>query len=285
VPSIKNFLIRHPLVTFFFLAYSISWLIELPVILAYLHKGARLGDGTLLLFLGSFGPSVAALILTAVSEGSAGVKALLERLSPWRASLLWYAIALYGFLALGLLAITLWGVSSARDVLSQLPFALVAVPVNALTSFLVLGPLGEELGWRGYALPRLQAAYGALGASGMLGLLWAFWHAPLMLFPEWRGGLPVGAFLAVYPLYTIPLTIIFTWAFNGSSESVLIATVFHAAFNYTVFFLNQRFALGEYDTLQLLGVMSGLFWLVAVALIAFYGPGLGSERVHVARSK
>jgi membrane protease YdiL (CAAX protease family) len=285
VQSVKDILIRHPLATFFFLAHSLSWLIELPVILAHLQNGTRLRDGTLLLFLGSFGPSVAALILTAVSEGSTGVKALLERFSPRRAGLVWYAIALYGFPALGLLAITLGGVSSARDVLSQLPFALVAVPVNALTSFLILGPLGEELGWRGYALPRLQAAYGALGASGVLGLLWAFWHAPLMLFPEWRGDLPVWAFLTVYPLYTVPLTIIFTWAFNGSGGSVLIATVFHAGFNYTVFFFNQRFALGGYDTLQLLGVMSGLFWLVAIALIAFYGPSLGWERVHAARSK
>jgi hypothetical protein len=104
-----------------------------------------------------------------------------------------------------------------------------------------------------------------------------------MLFPEWRGDLPIAAFLTVYPLYTIPLSVIFTWAFNGSSGSVLITTVFHAAFNYTVFFLNRRFALGGYGTLQLLGVMSGLFWLVAVALIAVHGPGLGSERFHIAR--
>jgi membrane protease YdiL (CAAX protease family) len=285
VQSIKNALIRHPLVAFFLLAYAISWLIELPVILAHLQNGAGLGDGTLLLFLGSFGPSLAAVILTAASEGSAGVRALLGRLLPWRVSLVWILIALYGFLALGLPAITLLGAASVSEVLAQLPLALVAVPVNALTSFLVLGPLGEELGWRGYALPRLQAAYGALAGSGVLGLLWAYWHAPLMLFPEWRGDLPVGAFLIVYPLYTIPLTIIFAWVFNGSGGSVFVTTALHAAFNYTVFFLNRRFDLGRYDALPLLAVMSCLFWLVALGLSAVYGPRLGAERIHSARSK
>jgi membrane protease YdiL (CAAX protease family) len=285
VQSIKNALIRHPLAAFFLLAYAISWSIELPVILAHLQKGAHLEDGTLLLFLGSFGPSVAALIVSAASEGRAGVRRLLERLLPWRASVAWTLIALYGFLALGLPAITLLGVASVSEALAQLPLALVAVPLNALTSFLVLGPLGEELGWRGYALPRLQAAYGALAGSGVLGLLWAYWHAPLMLFPDWRGDLPVGAFLIAYPLYTIPLTIIFTWVFNGSGGSAFVTTVLHAAFNYTVFFLNHRFDLGRYDALPLLGVMSGLFWLVALGLRAVDGLRLGAERVHSARSK
>ena len=113
------------------------------------------------------------MIVSAASEGRAGVRRLLERLLPWRASVAWTLIALYGFLALGLPAITLLGVASVSEALAQLPLALVAVPLNALTSFLVLGPLGEELGWRGLLVPELSKITGFLQLSLISGVIWA----------------------------------------------------------------------------------------------------------------
>jgi membrane protease YdiL (CAAX protease family) len=276
--ALKDVLDRHPVLAFFVLAYGISWALWLPAVLARFQRGMRLEDGTLYLLLGNFGPFLAALVLTTASDGVSGVKALLKRLVHWRVGFLWYVIALYGFLVLGLLVILLFGVADLQDVLSEVPLAVIAVPANALTSFLVLGPLGEELGWRGYALPRLQAGYSGLTASVLLGILWAFWHSPLMLFPEWRNDVSIGFFLILYPLYIIPLAIIFTWVYNHVSGSVLVTMVLHSAFNYTVYFLDNTFEFSRYHPLAVQGVVSGLSWLVAVVLIGTFGPDLGLRR-------
>lgn len=270
--TIKNVLNRHPVGAFFVLACGVSWVMWLPGVVARLQSQTSLEDARLFFTLGSFGPSLAALLLTAASGGKAGVSALLRRLLRWHVGFPWYLVALYGFLALGSLSIMLLGVASPRDVLPKLPVALINVPVSALTVFLFLGPLGEELGWRGYALPRLQADHGALSASVILGLLWAFWHAPLMVFPEWRSDLPIGGFLMAYVLYIIPLTIIFTWVYNQTGGSVLITMVFHSAFNYTVYALDNTFHFTRYDPLVVHWAINGLLWSVAVLLIGVFGP-------------
>lgn len=269
---------RRPLLAFFVLAYAVSWLLWLPAVVAHVDRQADMADGRLCLFLGNFGPLLAALILSAPLTGKQGLQALLQRFFRWRVGAGWYVIALYGFLAVGAPAAVLLGAAAAGELLSWLPLALVNIPVQALTTFLVLGPLGEELGWRGYALPRLQAQYGGLASSVILGALWALWHAPLLLFPEWRNGLPIGVFLLLYPLYIIPLSIIFTWVYNHTGGSVLIAMLLHSAFNYTVFSLDNRFELVRYDSLAVMGVMAGLLWLVAFVLIAVFGSGLGPRR-------
>jgi membrane protease YdiL (CAAX protease family) len=255
------------LAAFFVLACSISWLLWLPAVLAHIWRGTSLGQGAPFLFLGSFGPFLAALTLSVVSGGTGGAKAWLRRLGRWRVGLVWYLIALYGFPALGLLTMLVVGAADLRQVLSEVPTVLITVPANALTSFLVLGPLGEEPGWRGYALPRLQVDRSALLSSVMLGLLWALWHAPLVLLPEWRNDLPMGPFLVLYPLYIVALAVIFTWTYNGAAGSVLITIVLHASFNYTVFFLNRTFGLSRYGSLTVQMVSVGVLWLVAGALV------------------
>ncbi len=276
--AVRDILLRRPLAAFFVLACGISWTVWLPAVWAHLQQGAGLEEGALLLFLGGFGPFAAALILSATSDGTVGVKALLKRLVQWRVDFAWYVVALYGFPALGLLTMVISAVASPQEVLSQGPTVLVAIPAYALTSFLVLGPLGEELGWRGYALPRLQVGCTALAASVILGLMWALWHAPLVLLPEWRNDLPVAPFLVLYPLYIIALTIIFTWVYNGAAGSVLITMVLHASFNYTIFFLNRTFGLSRYGPLAVQAVGVGVLWLVAGVLIAASGPKLGLKR-------
>jgi membrane protease YdiL (CAAX protease family) len=278
VKAVRHFLLDRPLVAFFVLACGVSWLVWLPAVLAHLQRGSDLGAGAPLLFLGSFGPLVAALILTAVSGGVAGVRLWLKALARWRVSLAWYALALYGFPALGLLTMLVLGVSHLQAVLAQLPRALLVVPANALTSFLLLGPLGEEPGWRGYALPRLQAERSALSSSFVLGLLWALWHAPLVLLPDWRNDMPIGLFLILYPLYIIALTVIFTWVYNGAAGSVPVIMVLHASFNYTLYFLNQTFGIPRYDPLMVQLASTAVLSFVAGVLIGAFGLDLGLRR-------
>ena len=156
----KGLLARHPLVFSFIIAYSGSWLVVLP----YLRFG---GGAGLLPFnwpvpfavsaaVAPFaGPFLAAFIMTGVSEGRAGIRRLLRRIVQWRVGLRWYLFAL-----VGIPAITVLGASVLPGVLGSFQTSalslLLTYPISFVVSLLIGGPLGEEPGWRGFALPRLQ---------------------------------------------------------------------------------------------------------------------------------
>ena len=107
-------------------------MVWLPAVLAHLQRGADLGDRAPLLFLGSFGPLAAALIVAAGSGGADGIRLWWKALTRWRVGLGWYALALYGFPALGLLAILVLGASDLKAVLAEISRMLLLVPANAL---------------------------------------------------------------------------------------------------------------------------------------------------------
>jgi len=172
---------KHPLIAFFVLAYLLTWWIY-PL----------LKFSPLLGIFGLFGPALAAIIMAAVTEGKAGVKALLSRVVRWRVGVRWYVIALGLPTVLSLATAGLYYLLGASQFLQ----------VGALTIFdLVLFVLvvGEELGWRGYALPRLLEKRSAVTASLILGVLWGLWHLPTFLVPGTpQYGLPLSAFVAHY---------------------------------------------------------------------------------------
>lgn len=197
---------RHPLPAFFVLAYALSWW---PVPL-----GAFLPPG----------PLFAALVDTAVVDGRSGLRGLRRRLLRWRVGWRWYAVALGLPLAVVLAAITLnLGLGAPASALDDLDPWYVLVLVFAVRLINPLdGPLGEEPGWRGFALPRLQDGRSPLHASLILGLLVAGWHLPLVFLP--------GEELApVLLLATVAVTFVYTWIFNHTGGSVFMTLVAHAA--------------------------------------------------------
>src|SRR5215216_3905801 len=138
--------------------------------------------------------------------------------------------------------------------------------------------LGEEVGWRGYALPALQARYSALFSSVILGMMWAFWHLPLFLNPDtFYSNLPFGLWLA----YLIPFTILITWVFNSTGGSVLMAMIVHAVMNasdemwkilseYSVRPASAAEAAAETGHVYLM--LTVVFWVAAAAVVLVYGP-------------
>ncbi|HZJ09089.1 MAG TPA: CPBP family intramembrane glutamic endopeptidase [Trueperaceae bacterium] len=170
------------------------------------------------------------------------VRAPLElpgRLTRWRVGWLWYAVALFLPLAITVVAIAVHSLAggSGPDVsrwqgvlgASDGPFI---VRLLSLLLIFTLGfdGLGEELGWRGFALPKLQARHTALWASLILGLLWSLWHVPYAL--------TAGSFMSATPmswyfLEIVASAIIYTWLFNNTRGSVLLAILLHAAGNTT----------------------------------------------------
>ena len=136
------------------------------------------------MLLGGLGPLLAALGVTAHELGGAGVRALLGQLLRWRVHPGWYAVALLGSVALALaqVALVVLLTGAALPPLPP-PSRWLAVPIAFLMTVLLRGGLYEEVGWRGYALPRLQRRWGALPASLLLGLIWACWHLPQWFIP------------------------------------------------------------------------------------------------------
>jgi membrane protease YdiL (CAAX protease family) len=211
-----------PLVAYFALAYALSWLILVPAGFGLLPDSSA---GVLSL-LAPFGPAVAAFVVTALTGGKSAIGQLLRRLVQWRVGVGWYLLVLIG--------VPLVELTGAFAVLGAVPLGDLALNWPALfTSYLpnvlvlvVLVGLAEETGWRGFALPRLQERHGPLLGTAILAVLWAAWHLPNLLFGGWTG-LSYALWLAL----TLASAFIYTWVFNNTGGSILLAMLLHAAIN------------------------------------------------------
>jgi membrane protease YdiL (CAAX protease family) len=224
---------QHPLFFFFFIAYAVSWILSIPFILS--EWGILHGDFKIIFVLKSFGPFLAAYIMTSIVEGRVGIFRLRQRIKQTQASWLWYLFILLGIPALLLLGIIIQpGALASFQGLK--PVLLVSYPLTFIAVFFGGGPLGEEPGWRGYALPRLQQRYGPLWGTLLLSVLWTCWHLPDFLTSAQGGGpgTSFSAFLINFPIFLVLVTaiaIILTWIFNHTRGSIFISILAHASVN------------------------------------------------------
>ena len=214
---------RLPVTAFFLLAYAWTWLCWWS---AYAVASGRISlpiSRDTLATLGQFGPFAAAVIVTTIIGGRRGLAEFFRSFTRWRARPVWVLLSLLMMPALMLAAIYTHG--AATGSLSSLQFrdTWSTLPAHFIYTLLLAGPLGEEPGWRGFALPRMQARFGPIAASLSLGLLWAFWHVPLW----WLNPAPM-PFLTYVPT-VVCAAIFFTWLFNHTGGSVLYSLLFHAS--------------------------------------------------------
>jgi membrane protease YdiL (CAAX protease family) len=220
--------IERKIAAFFVLAYTITWAVLLPL-LVFPQHAAQL---EFLLMIGAFGPFMAAIITALAFDGHAGLWAWLKSAFKWRIPILWYLVGgvLINLLFAGL-HIGLYLLLGGRIVLAQgdAPWYvyLVLFPVLVVINFPFGSGLGEEAGWRGYALPKLLERFSPVVASVVLGLLWGLWHMPALLLPVWEGR-SQGILLFVY---TIPLSIIMAWVYRRSHESAIPVMLMHTGGN------------------------------------------------------
>ena len=257
---------------FVILAYALSWLVwSVPM----LRMGGdyRLENLGIFFLIGSFGPSVAALVVTALSEGGSGVRRLLARLVRWRVGWQPYVIVVFLVPLIFLATFLASGLPVVEGMLPDLFANLVLlVPIGILAAIIVgAGPLGEELGWRGFALPRLLEQFGDLGSSVILGVIWAFWHLPIFLFADWRNGLSLGTFTLLYPLTLICISIAMTKLWHWTGGSVLLAILLHGSINFVTgaivdpgrFELASRSNVGVYFiAIAAFAALALVFWLL-----------------------
>jgi CAAX protease family protein len=202
---------RHPLISFFVLAYVLAW--------ALVPIGS----------FGAFGPFIAALIVIPLAQGWSGLRELGLRMIRWRVRWYWYAVAIGLPLAVVLLTAGL-NVALGASAPSLVQFSSVSTVLLVFAVRLVNpadGALGEEPGWRGFALPGLQGSgLSPLVSTLILGVLVTGWHVPLLFLEE--GGLQP-SFLVGFLLGTVAVTFWYAWLFNHTGGSVLITIVSHAA--------------------------------------------------------
>ena len=195
------------------------------------------------------------MAVTWVAGGREGLRELFSKVVLWRIGLKWYAIALFVPIAMAFLAIGLYTIlgNAAPDLApaSQLlPIVLSAV---------FTGAMGEELGWRGTALPRLQARWNALISSLILGVLWGLYHLPSFLL----SGLPLQDMpLIPFMMAVLGLAILVTWTFSHTGGSLITVFLYHFAFNFIVS------ATGISGAPALFRLLAGICGVVAIAVIA-----------------
>jgi hypothetical protein len=234
-------------------AIAISWACWLPVVAAYLGL-FRLPAGwaASLVIVGTFGPLFSALAMAAKTSGRVGLGALAKQALQWRIHPRWYAAALLApialrFAVLGLHVLKGGSFPGLGDVDRWL-----AVPLTFVFVLLLGGPLGEEVGWRGFSQPRLQNRLGILSSSLIIGVASALWHLPLFLIPTTpQSHIP----LALFIVRTVALSVIAGWLWNRSGRSLLIVLLFHASLNTwpnTLFILEAQGTLGPYISTTIL---------------------------------
>jgi membrane protease YdiL (CAAX protease family) len=182
------------------------------------------------MILGGFGPLVAAVAVSAWRAGWAGVRGLLGRVLRWRVGLAWYAVVLVGPFLYQLAGMALHALLGGQPpdgtVLVEQVWSVWPAAVYML---LLVGP-AEEVGWRGFLLPALQVRLSALGASFVLGLVWAVWHLPLFFNPAMSySQTPFVLWLA----FLLPYAVLHSWVYNSTDGSLLPSILLHAMVNAT----------------------------------------------------
>lgn len=275
-------LTRYPLATYFLLVFAIAW----GAIVAVVGPAGLVGDATpanwqLLPVFGSMllGPAIAGLLLVALTDGRAGLRDLWRRQRRWRVNLRWYAVALLTTPVL--LLVVLGGLSTGSpafvpslvatdDVVGVLAFGLV---YGLFAGFL------EELGWTGFALPRLRRRYSLLVAGVLLGAVWGLWHG---LTDYWGTHAQFGSlWLPRIALWTAALTafrVLLAWVYENT-ESLLVAQLMHASFTGSQGLLVPALSPADHF------VWYGLFTVALWALVGVLALSLRRQRDAASRKR
>ncbi|MFW9946266.1 MAG: CPBP family intramembrane glutamic endopeptidase [Candidatus Odinarchaeota archaeon] len=251
------------LILFFVITYSFSWLFWLPSLLYSVLFSTQVVLYEIFKIIGTFGPFIAAFILTLVNEGKEGLKYLWKR--GWHCKnqqFLVISIFLIPSIYLTSLVLVIFFEGMIPKTFLYWPNPIEIITQFALFFFLG-GPFQEEFGWRGYALDRLQLRFNALTSSIILGMIWGIWHLPGFFI---IGTNQENQLFFPFLFSTIILSVLFTWIYNNSNRSILATMIFHATINGSNYiFPLDKTTLGFWFYRVLLN-------LVVVYIVLKFGP-------------
>jgi membrane protease YdiL (CAAX protease family) len=255
----------HPLISYFVLTYAISWAIVAPLI-ASAQGFTDVPVPFALHYLNDYGPLLAALITAGIADGTEGLRDLLGRIAKWRVGLGWVLVAALSPLAVWGIAVgTVAGIGDPLPDLSRLgtvPYIPYLGWAAWIFWILTVG-LGEESGWRGYALPKLQSHMSALSATLIVTLFWVGWHLPRFFY--YAGYMEQGFSVLSWVAHGfLALAIVLTFIYNSTRGSILMAALFHGGYNFWA-------ASGGTGGLTTYAI-DALFMIWALAVVIFLGP-------------
>lgn len=269
--SFRQLLSRYSLFFFFSLAFLFTWANWVTQVLSERGIIETTVPGFVVIIAG-YGPALAAILVTGITRGRDGLRWLFSSLFRWRVGLRWYLAALLIPPAIHIGALLLHLLFSSAPLLIDntvaLPFAADGLSLwgqaGMLFAIFMLGfdGLGEELGWRGFALPRLQEKRSALVSSLILGFFWALWHLPYMLS---AGSALADRPLPLFFLNVIGISIVYTWLYNNTRGSTLLAILFHAAGNTTGTLLAGLLPAFNHPQVYIFSTV--INWLAAIVLL------------------
>jgi membrane protease YdiL (CAAX protease family) len=272
----NDFLKRHSLVIGFALMFLYTWAIDLSNSGVLPFKAPFAIAITL-----GWGFTFVALLMTWLTLGKAETAKLFKRFFLWRVAWPWWLVALLLAPALqfAALLLTAWLTRVPADF--SHPMIRDVVPLDA-PLFVLIAPWllfelltnGEEMGWRGYVLPRLQARSSALVASLMVGVLWSVWHLPKF----WGTGLSGERSFLWFTVAHLALAILYTWLYNNTRGSLLLVALFHATQNTAGMFLPVHFAVSG-GIVQNMVIVLYIIAAVIVVLVA------GAARLSLTEEK
>jgi membrane protease YdiL (CAAX protease family) len=273
--TIEAFIKSHPVLSYFALAFTLSWGAFLTVVGPCGFLGTKEIPEVLEPFLYVamvVGPSVAGILMTGLVYGREGLRELLSRLLRWRVGARWYAIALL-LAPLSMMAV-LFALSLTSPV--YLPGIFItenkaAVLLSGIAGGLVAG-IFEELGWTGFAIPRMRLRYGVLGTGLTVGVLWGAWHFPLFSGSASSSGALLPALYLLVLLFSVlpAFRVLMVWVYDRT-ESLLVAILMHVSLTASTLILLPLATSGvtavTYDL-----VLAAVLWVV-VAAVAVVGGG------------
>jgi len=255
-------------------AIAISWLCWLPLVASNRQLGhVAASTAPLLIVLGTFGPFFSAVTIVARTSGFRGLREFLGQVFYWRVGIQWYVVALVAPAAIRIVVLLVHVLKGGSVPDLSDPARWLALPSTFLLVLLIGGPTGEEFGWRGFLLQRVQPVFGLLWASIVIGLISAAWHLPLFWIPGTaQSHLPLALFL----VRTVGLSVISTWIYNSTRRSLLFVLLFHASLNTwpnSLYIFETQGTLGPYISTTIL--YTG--WAVVLVILGLI-RGRGDRR-------
>lgn len=268
----KAFIRKNPVLAYLCVAFGFSW--SWWSILLVTTPPAVLQKGPPPLFfvfaaLGGIGPSLAGILITAFIDGVTGVGTMFARVKPLKGGIHWYAASLFisptaAFATLVTESILGKETASRKEELDTLPLSVI---------FPIFAALGEEFGWRGFLLPRVQLHYSALNSSILVGLTWGLWHIPTQVI-AWRQDGLIAIASNVFVSHVVGITaqsVVMTWIYNNTKQNMLPMIMMHYSITFTAMFMFPL-SVPAFGIIQHWLIYDAFYWLVAAIIIARSGP-------------